>query len=68
MRRRDDENLPDAREHQDAQRIIDHRFVVERQQLLGDNLRYRVEARAGPARQDDSFHGESVAEVPSDWR
>ena len=33
-RRGDDENLPDLRQHEDAQGIEDHRLVVHGQQLL----------------------------------
>ena len=35
-RRGDDQDLADAGEHQRRQRIIDHRLVVDRQQLLAD--------------------------------
>ena len=32
--RRDDQNVPDSRQHQRRQRVIDHGFIVNRQQLL----------------------------------
>ncbi len=56
MRRRDDQDVPDARQHQHRQRIIDHRLVVDRQQLLGDGEGQRIEPRAAAARKNDSTH------------
>ncbi|GAA2054003.1 hypothetical protein GCM10009800_48680 [Nocardiopsis rhodophaea] len=32
--RADDEDVPHVGQHQDGQRIVDHRFVVDRDQLL----------------------------------
>ena len=55
-RRRDDEDVPDARQHEGAERVVDHGLVVDRQQLLGGHERERVQARAGPAGEDDAFH------------
>ena len=55
-RRRDDEDVPDARQHEGGQRVVDHGLVVDRQQLLGGHERERVQARAGPAGEDDAFH------------
>ena len=34
LRRRDQKNIPDARQHQNRQRVIDHRLVVDRKQLF----------------------------------
>ena len=34
MRGRDDQDVGDSRQHQRRQGIIDHRLVVDRQQLL----------------------------------
>jgi hypothetical protein len=56
-RRRDDEDLADAGQHQHRQRVVDHRLVVDRQQLLGDALRDRVQTRAGAAGENDALHG-----------
>ncbi len=53
---RDDQNVPDARQHEGGQRVVDHGLVVDRQQLLGGHERERVQARAGPAGEDDAFH------------
>lgn len=52
----DDQNVPDARQHEGGQRVVDHGLVVDRQQLLGGHERERVQARAGPAGEDDAFH------------
>lgn len=52
----DDQDVPDARQHEGGQRVVDHGLVVDRQQLLGGHERERVQARAGPACEDDAFH------------
>ena len=52
----DDQDVPDARQHESGQRVVDHGLVVDRQQLLGGHERERVQARAGPAGEDDAFH------------
>lgn len=52
----DDQDVPDARQHEGRQRVVDHGLVVDRQQLLGGHERERVQARAGPAGEDDAFH------------
>ena len=55
-RRGDDQDVPDARQHEGGQRVVDHGLVVDRQQLLGGHERERVQACAGPAGEDDAFH------------
>ena len=55
-RRGDDQDVADARQHEGGQRVVDHGLVVDRQQLLGGHERERVQARAGPAGEDDAFH------------
>lgn len=40
--RGDDQDVPDARQHEGAERVIDHGLVVDRQQLLGGHERERV--------------------------
>ena len=42
----DDQDVPDARQHEGAKRVVDHGLVVDRQQLLGGHERERVQARA----------------------
>ena len=55
-RRGDDKDVPDARQHEGGQRVVDHGLVVDRQQLLGGHECERVQAGAGPAGEDDAFH------------
>ena len=55
-RRGDDQDLADAGHHQRRQRVVDHRLVVHRQQLLADRDGDRVQAGAGAAGEDDAFH------------
>ena len=55
-RRGDDQDVPDARQHEGAERVVDHGLVVDRQQLLGGHERERVQAGSGPACEDDAFH------------
>ena len=55
-RRGDDQDVPDSRQHEGGQRVVDHGLVVDRQQLLGGHERERVQARDGPAGEDDAFH------------
>lgn len=55
-RRGDDQDVPDARQHEGAKRVVDHGLVVDRKQLLGGHERERVQAGSGPAGEDDAFH------------
>ena len=55
-RRGDDQDVPDARQHEGGQRVVDHGLVVDREQLLGGHERERVQAGAGPTGEDDAFH------------
>ena len=55
--RRDDEDVADARHHEDGERVVDHGLVVDGQELLARDRGERVEARARAAREDDAFHG-----------
>ena len=59
VRRRDDEDFPDVGQHQDRQRIIDHRLVIDRHELLAHGAGHRIEPGAGAAGEDDAFafHG-----------
>ncbi len=54
--RRDEQDVFYVCQHQRRQRVVHHRLVVDRQQLLGYGERGRVQARARTARQDDSLH------------
>ncbi|MNP32289.1 hypothetical protein D3C76_1254600 [compost metagenome] len=51
----DDQDIADTRQHQRGQRIVDHRFVVHRQQLLGNRQCRRVQAGARAPGQNDAF-------------
>lgn len=59
----DDENVPDTREHQRRKRVINHRLVVDRKQLLGNSARSGEQACTRAARKNDSFHGSPPALV-----
>lgn len=54
-RRRDHEDVPDAREHQRRQRIVNHRLVIDRHELLRHRDRQRIQPRARAARQNNSL-------------
>ncbi|MNN25294.1 hypothetical protein D3C81_1387640 [compost metagenome] len=55
VRRVDDQHVADAGQHQHAERVIDHRLVVHRQQLLADALRDRIQARTRATCEDDAL-------------
>ena len=55
MRGGDDQDIPDARQHEGGQRVVDHRFVVNREQLLADQTGEWIEPRSCPARENDSL-------------
>ncbi|OIQ72078.1 hypothetical protein GALL_462990 [mine drainage metagenome] len=57
LRRGDDENVLNPGQHQGTERVVDHRLVVNRKQLLGNNLGHRVETGTGAAGEDDAFSG-----------
>jgi hypothetical protein len=38
----DEQDVPNARQHQRRQRIVDHRFVINREQLFADHARDRI--------------------------
>lgn len=51
------EDFADSGQHEDGKRVVDHRFVIDRQQLLADGHGNRVETGAGAASEEDAFHG-----------
>ena len=53
VRRRDQEDVANPGQHQRREGIINHRLVVDREQLLRDRQRHRVEPRAGPTGKHD---------------
>jgi hypothetical protein len=54
--RGDDQNLTRPRQHQRRERIIDHRLVVDRQQLLRCRQRHGMEPGAGTPGQNYAAH------------
>ena len=60
LRGGDDQDVPDAGQQERGQRVIDHRLVVDRQQLLGDRQGGGVQPGAGAAGEDDAFAGGHV--------
>ena len=62
LRRGDHRDIANPGQHQNRNRVIDHRFVVDRKQLFGHAHRDRIEPRARASGQNDSFafgHGVS---------
>ena len=57
LRGGDDQDVADAGQHERGQRVVDHRFVVDRQQLLGHRQGGGMEPGAGTAGEDDTFAG-----------
>jgi len=47
--------IAQAAEHEGRERITDHRFVVNREQLLADDLGDRKKPAAGAARKNDGL-------------
>src|SRR5579863_6585389 len=44
-----------SRQHQRAERVVNHRLVVDGKKALSHRLRDRIESRPGPSRQNDAF-------------
>ena len=52
--RGDDQDVADARQHEGGERVVDHRLVVDGQQLLARHGGERVEPGAGASGEDDA--------------
>ena len=52
----DDQDVLDAGVHQRLDRVVDHRPVVDRQQMLVGDLGEREQAASRSSGQDDTFH------------
>src|SRR5262249_18410398 len=65
IRRRDEAELADSAFDQGRERIIDHRFVIDRLELLACNERERKQAGASAAGQDDAFHARRKIRNPT---
>ena len=57
LRGGDDQDVLDAGQQQRGQRIVDHRLVVDRQQLLGYRQGGGMQPGAGAAGEDEAFAG-----------
>src|SRR5205807_8525798 len=60
-----DQDIAQAAEHEGRERITDHRFVVNRKQLLADNLGDRKKPAAGAARKNDGLLCHRGSVIPS---
>ena len=60
LRGRDDQHVPDPAQHQRGERVVDHRLVVDRQELLADPAGHGVQAGARAAGQDEALAGPGV--------
>lgn len=58
LRRADDQDVADAGHHQHAERIVDHRLVVHRQQLLRRDRGQRVQPRTRATSKNNALHYE----------
>ena len=67
-RSRDHQDVPNPGKHQNAQRIVDHRLVVDRQQLLAHRGRDGVKPRALTPREDYSLHSPCLPHSTNDSR
>jgi hypothetical protein len=54
--RRDDEDLPDPREHQCGKRVVDHRLVVDGDELLAHAQGHGPEPGSRASCEDDALH------------
>ena len=64
----DHQHLADAGQHQRRERVIDHRLVVDRQQLLADGIGHRIEPGARTSRQYDALHAVLVPRAAISFR
>jgi hypothetical protein len=55
VRRGNEQDLLHARQHQHGERVVDHRLVIDRDELLAHRVGHREKAAAGAAGEDDAF-------------
>src|SRR4051812_28440375 len=55
FRSRDNQNFPDSRQHQRAQRVVDHWLVINGQQAFPNRLSHRIEPSPRTSRENDAF-------------
>lgn len=60
VRRGDEKNFAEPRQHQRTERIVNHWLVVDRKQLFGYCASDGMQARAAAASQNDSLHSISI--------
>ena len=60
LRRGNNQYIPDSRKHKHAHRVINHWFVVYRQQLLGNPFRDRIKAGSAASCEYNAFHKSAV--------
>ena len=58
----DDQDVPDPCDHQSGQRMVDHRLVVDRHQLLADRLGQGPQTRPTAAGKNNSFHNSKIGD------
>ena len=56
LRSRNDQDVANARHHENRQRVVDHGLVVHGKQLLTRDCGERVQARARSACKNNAFH------------
>ena len=56
LRRRDDQDVTDPREHERRERVVDHGLVVDRHELLAHRERERKEAGTRASGEDDPLY------------
>jgi hypothetical protein len=61
--RSDDQDVAYTRKYERRQRVVDHRFVKNRQQLLARTQSYWMQSRTGSPRKNDSPHAVSLPGV-----
>jgi len=60
VRRGDKQDRPQPRQHQRGERVVDHRLIIDGQQLFTYGRCRRVKASARPTGQNDAFHSVTI--------
>ena len=50
------QNIADTRQHESGQRVVNHRLVIDRSELLANTLSDRVQTASGTAGKNNSLH------------
>src|SRR5665811_1102476 len=66
VRGRNDENIANARHHQGRKRIINHRLVVDREELLRHHQSHGMQPCTSSAGKNNSFHESPPGEFKSE--